>query len=217
MGTLKTQSGKLLARNGHLCLTCCDNRLRITYSWEAPSRDLDTGTTFLGATVGWSCGSSTAYLAWPSLDNTRYGPEIAFVDVKAAFSDGAWTGSVDIDCAAGWYSPAGGSGAATLTVEFSGQTQSITISPGSQSNCASTPVARIVVNADWTWTLSGPLGAARVAMAPPSELSKGRFYVCKSCADTLQAGFGCKHWTGCCFGRHRSDPEASCPKNLWPS
>lgn len=61
------------------------------------------------------------------------------------------------------------------------------------------------------------VGAAIVDIPPGGiELSKARFAICKTCEHTLQDGYGCTHWRGCCFGRHRFNPEAKCPKNLWP-
>jgi hypothetical protein len=155
--SLKSKDGKLLARDGHLCTTCCSHDLlSIIYEWDPPSRDLDTGTTFLGSIVGWSCGNSGLYITWSSGDNTSYGPEEVIVDVIQALSDGAWVSSVEINCSAGWYSPAGGSGPARLRVTFHGITQEISITPGSQSSCATTPVGLITVHDDLTFTLTAP-------------------------------------------------------------
>ena len=55
--SLRSHNGVLLCKDGHLCTTCCtpnDLSLRIWYEWVEPNHDLDTGTRFLGQTVGWS-------------------------------------------------------------------------------------------------------------------------------------------------------------------
>lgn len=116
--------------------------------------DLDTGTTFLGDKAGWSCGSGGDYMSWSGDDTSADGTETITVDVEKALDDGAWASSVVIDCAAGWYIPAGGSGSATLTVKYRGDTQTKTVSPGSQSSCATTGVATITVYDDGTFSLA---------------------------------------------------------------
>ncbi len=154
---LKSKNGILLSRNGHLCTTCCeDNFMTILYEWDPPTRDLDTGTSFLDGTVGWSCGGSGPFITWLSGDNTSYGPEEVMVQVRESHAAGAWVSSVEIHCADGWYSPAGGSGPARLRVTFNGVTQTMSFSPGSQKTCATTPVGKITVHDDWTFTLTGP-------------------------------------------------------------
>ena len=50
-----------------------DNELVITYDWYGTGMyDLDTGTTFLGATFGYGCGGGAAndYCEWVGGDNT---------------------------------------------------------------------------------------------------------------------------------------------------
>lgn len=139
------------------CDPCsCIPDLTIKYSWGGGMRDLDTGTTFLGETAGWSCSSSgsTEYMRWSGDDTSADGTETITVCVGAAQEDGAWTSSVVIDCAAGWYIPAGGSGPADLSVTYRGETRTMTVSPGSQSDCATTSVASITINDDGTWELS---------------------------------------------------------------
>lgn len=133
---------------------CCfpPEDLYIEYRWAPPSRDLDTGTTFIGVTVGWACGGYSSYLHWHG-DNTGYGPEIIEVNVVKALTDGLWSDSVQIQCAAGWYSPAGGSGPAILYAYFNGVPKQKTVNPGSQTSCASTPVGTITVYEDGTFDL----------------------------------------------------------------
>ena len=138
--------------------SCCCNRylpenLYLEYRWAAPMRDLDTGTTFLGGIVGWSCGSSAPYLLWHG-DNTGNGPEIVEVDVTAAHAAGLWTNSVQVLCAAGLYIPAGGSGLAALYAFFNGVIKTKIINPGQQDSCATTPVGIITLHENGTFELT---------------------------------------------------------------
>jgi hypothetical protein len=151
--SLKSKNGKLLSNSGHLCTTCCSDILTILYEWDLGVFDLDTGTTFLGGIVGWACAGGAPYIFLVSGDNTSFGPEQVNVMVREAHTDGAWSSSVEILCAAGWYTPSGGSGPARIRVTFNGVSSLISISPGSQTTCASTPVAIITVHDDWTFTL----------------------------------------------------------------
>lgn len=125
----------------------------LTYSWGSGSNDLDTNTEFLGASAGWSCSGGGPYIEWTG-DNTGSGPEVATVQLREAFDDNAWSSSVEIKCKAGWYSPAGGSGGATLTIEFNGNREEISISPGSQEECASALMKTITVYDDGTYTVA---------------------------------------------------------------
>ena len=134
---------------------CCGDKVHIVYSWEGTGmRDLDTATTFLDATVGWSCGSNNQYIEWGG-DNTQSDQsETVDVDVLKARADNLWSGSVQILLAAGWYKPAQGSGPATVRVTYKNVTKTKTISPGTQSTCASgSPVGYIVVHGDGTFDL----------------------------------------------------------------
>jgi hypothetical protein len=109
-------------------------------------RDLDTQTRAFGQSVGFACGSGGEYIQWIGGDNTGLdGYEQVDVLVDKAKSDGLWTSSYNIDCFAGWYEPAEGSGPANLVVEYKNKTKSKSISPGSQNGCASTSVATVTV------------------------------------------------------------------------
>lgn len=136
----------------------CEKRgeLAIDYDWSGTGmRDLDTKTAFLGAEVGWSCGSGSAYLHWTTSDNTGVdGEEHVDVEVDTARAAGLWTSSVAIGLFAGWYTPAGGSGPALVRATYKGVTKVKTISPGSQSSCASTSVGTVTVYDDGTFDLS---------------------------------------------------------------
>jgi hypothetical protein len=48
-----------------------------------------------------------------------------------------------------------------------------------------------------------------------APLSKQRFAICKACVKSMDAGFGCAHHTGCCFGRWRSQSASKCPEGKW--
>ena len=144
------------------CGPCSDDpcqkrgELAIDYDWSGTGmRDLDTRTDFLGAQVGWSCGSGSEYLHWTTSDNTAIdGAEHVDVEVDSARAAGLWVSSVTIDLAAGWYAPASGSGPALVRVTYKGVTKTKQISPGSQSSCASTSVGTITVYDDGTFTLN---------------------------------------------------------------
>ena len=125
--------------------------LVVEYTWPAGQRDLDTATTFLGGTVGYAASSSAPYVRWTGDDQTAGGSEVATIDLDGAFTARAVGSSFVIDCKAGWYAPAGGSGSATLNVYFRPKDSTgfgatvarRTIVPGTQSSVASTPVGRI--------------------------------------------------------------------------
>ena len=152
MPTIKlTAEGKVITKGGLPSCTCCFE-LAITYDWRGTGQyDLDTNTQAFGESVGWSCGGSGDYVLWlpggsGALDDTsQNGFERVDVRVDKARTDGLWTSSYNIQCKAGWFTPAGGSGSATLSVTYRGTTKTKTISPGTQNNCASTAVATITV------------------------------------------------------------------------
>lgn len=138
------------------CDPCNGLELVIVYDWAGTGmRDLDTMTSFLDESFGWSCANDGQYLAWVSSDNTsENGNEQVNVKIETAHEDGAWTSSATIGLHAGWYTPAGGSGPAEVRVTYKGVTQSKSISPGSQSSCASTSVGTVTVYDDGTFTLA---------------------------------------------------------------
>jgi len=140
-------------------LFCCCSQckvLEIRYEWiNSSSRDLDTGTTFLGNKVGWACGSGSQYMIWSGDSVGSSSVETVKIEIKRALEDKAWSKSTTIQLAAGWYIPARGSGPAKIWASCKkgiydtipvGKYQTIDISPGQQRNCASTPVGSIVVS-----------------------------------------------------------------------
>ena len=152
MPTIKrTAEGKIITKGGLPSCTCCFE-LAITYDWRGTDQtDLDSNTQAFGESVGWSCGDSGAYVLWlpggsgAQDDTSTNGFERVDVRVDKARTDGLWTSSYNIECFAGWYQPADGSGSATLSVTYKGITKTMTISPGTQNSCASTAVATITV------------------------------------------------------------------------
>jgi hypothetical protein len=138
-----------LTNNVHIGL------LKIEYRWEAPSHDLDSGTTFLGQTVGWNWIPTdlyTLFMDW-HYDDVDFGPEVVDVDMAGAFAAGLWNTSVEIKCMADWYKYNDGSGPATLYVLYQGVERTKTISPGYADWGATTPVGTITVNVNGEFTL----------------------------------------------------------------
>jgi hypothetical protein len=129
------------------CGCCSPFQLTIKYSWEGTGqRDLDTKTEAFGEVAGWSCGDGGLYVQWITGDNTGQDAfEQVDIRVSDARRDGLWSSSANIACFAGWYAPAQGSGSAALIVEYRGKSKTKTISPGSQSGCASTSVGTVTV------------------------------------------------------------------------
>jgi hypothetical protein len=129
--------------------------LKILYTWPSNQKDLDTATTFLGQTVGYSCGSSTQYLIWTGDDTSTGGREEVTCLISEAAENLDLPASFLISAKAGWYSSAGGSGPASLSMSLEnprtgilyGPRTQLTISPGSQTGCANTPVG----SATFTW------------------------------------------------------------------
>jgi len=157
MKTVKLKSsGKVILKDGKVSCACCgeDYEMAIKYDWVGTGMsDLDTKTTAFGESVGWSCGDSGPYVSWlaggngNTDDTSENGFERVDVRVDKAWSNGLWTSSYNIECHAGWFKPAGGSGSATLEVTYRGKTKMLGIQPGEQDGCASTSVATITVYA----------------------------------------------------------------------
>lgn len=140
-------------------ITCepppCESIL-ITYNWENnPSSDLDTATTFLGTTVGWSCGINNAYIIWYGDNTSTSATEQVLIHFKDALNNNLWSGSTTVQLAAGWHSPAGGSGPILIKVKCGKEEQTKVANPGSQSSCASgTNVGTITIYEDGSFILS---------------------------------------------------------------
>jgi hypothetical protein len=147
--TIKTQGGKVITKDGKVSCECCDIQMEIIYSWAGTGQDdLDTSTRGFDESLGYSCENQGVYMQWISGDDTgRDGSEQVNARVIDARKDGLWTSSYNIECYAGWYIPADGSGPAELIVKYKKKEKRKQISPGEQDNCASTLVATITVYA----------------------------------------------------------------------
>lgn len=128
-----------------------NTELVVAYSWPNSQKDLDTGTLFLGSAVGFRHGGSV-YMNWSGDNTSTGGVERVVVDIHQSFLDSGWNGTVTITLRAGWYSPAGGSGSATVYVGLRNtetgevrQAFSKTIAPGSQSGAATTVVGSAII------------------------------------------------------------------------
>ena len=58
----------------------------------------------------------------------------------------------------------------------------------------------------------------RAAQAPdpaPVAEAKRRFAICQTCEHSRDNAFACALYSGCCFGRYRSDPSNACPARKW--
>jgi len=64
-----------------------DFDLVVTYTWPVTQRDLDTGTRFLGESVGYSAGGSR-YMTFSGDDTSAGGRETIVVNLHAAFAAG---------------------------------------------------------------------------------------------------------------------------------
>lgn len=148
-------NGKIIVRDGKASCICCQ-QLVVIYSWAGTDQwDLDTNTVFLNDSFGFACAKTGKYSEWVTSDNVlQNGEERVNIRVDDARVDGEWTSSVNIYCKAGWFiqdeetDHENGSGPANLIVKYRGQTKSKFISPGAQSNCASTAVGTITVYAE---------------------------------------------------------------------
>jgi hypothetical protein len=134
------------------CDLLIDYNLSVTYTWPDNQKDLDSGTLFLGEAVGYACGSSK-YLSFSGDDTGTGGKETVIVDIASAHFDDRWDTQVPVTLRAGWYTPAGGSGPATVTVALKHKTTGQlrraiqrSIAPGQQTGCATTVVGTVYVN-----------------------------------------------------------------------
>lgn len=145
------------------CDFLADTNLLVTYTWPTNQKDLDTGTQFVGGSVGYACGGSP-YMTFSGDDTSAGGRETIEVNLYQAYQDGKWKDSVPVNLIAGWYIPAEGSGPASVTVEFKSKSRGTTrgavtlsISPGAQRDCATTVVGTTTI------TVAGTPGQERVS------------------------------------------------------
>ena len=50
-----------------------------------------------------------------------------------------------------------------------------------------------------------------------TELSTRRYAICITCEQSADNGHACALYTGCCFGRWRTNPANKCPLGKWPT
>ena len=130
----------------------------VQYNWPENVRDLDSNTGFLGASVGYALPGSS-YLNWSGDDTGSGGQETTTVDVYQAWVGQAWASTTTVTAGMDWYTPAGGSGPAYLTIGLQDRTTgaitSVTKStiafPGQETNGA------MDVNASIAVTLGGDM------------------------------------------------------------
>jgi hypothetical protein len=144
--------GDPAAKLPSLCRALADYDLVLQYTWRQTARDLDTNTVFLGRGAGYSSDNDSPYVTWTGDNTTTGGTETATIDLAKAHADGKFTTQVNVTANAGWFTPAGGSGFALLTVglkdKVTGEikdTYPSSIRPGTQTGAASTKVAEIEV------------------------------------------------------------------------
>jgi len=107
----------------------------LTFSWTS-GKDLDTGVTFLGSTVGFAHVNDSPYMTsdYDGADIVT-GPEVVTINLAAAWEAGAITDTAVINIAADWFTETG----AGVYVAFSGD-----INPeGGASSFAITPGPRV--------------------------------------------------------------------------
>lgn len=108
------------------------------YTWPRSKKDLDTGTTFLGETVGYNYNFVAPYMLWTGDDQNTGGREVVVIDIDGAVAAGEALSAFSIDCLADWFGPADGFGPATLSVYFRDKF-STRSSPRSSIQIAPTP------------------------------------------------------------------------------
>lgn len=122
--------------------------LTLVFTWPA-TPDLDIGVSFFAETVGYGHSGSGTYMTWSGDDTSPAGSETVVIDLASAWDDGVISSLAEILCAADWFPSAGGSGLATLDVDYTVGSYSTTlsISPGGASPSTS-PVASLRILAD---------------------------------------------------------------------
>lgn len=196
--SLKTHNGKLLARNGHLCTTCCSHCINFHYlfPWIYPSAAPDY------APRGYYCGNieaSTTYIK--SIQNPLpVRANLVVVEIVRVDDDLEIDGvSIGGRCALPVSIPAG----TILSTQDPGGVTVLTIVDNYGVNTGALGIAC------WIPVESAILGSPNVT------LSRSRYETCRACADSLQEGFACRLVTTCCFGRDRTNPDFHCPAGKW--
>ena len=135
---------------GNDCTCCGPDELTVIYYWEQD--DLDTVTTFCGASTGYACAGGP-YMTYTGDDTGQRMYEKTVIDIGRAKADRAWTSSTTIICRADTWG--GSPGAASIEVTYRGRTETRDCSYGPSTGIGCNPnmtwIADIIVNADGTW------------------------------------------------------------------
>lgn len=193
MGTLKHRSGRLLAKNGHLCLTCCNEscsgpnciNFATIFPMYYPYHPFDRCQPVLIRTV--------------SVTNPLSVSGELVVSVPAHFDDDL---QVDDQPTIG--------GECSYPVEL----------PVGFVIVSGVPAGGMISLKLWdNWGVycfgTGCACWRPTTLSSFGDVAQARFTICKACSESLQDGFGCRLVEGCCFGRKRSIPTFSCPKGNW--
>ena len=194
--TLKSKNGKLLARAGHLCTTCCSHCIDFHAMFPLTS----TGRSPDYAPRGYYCGTtqaSTSYIKSVSNPLTVTAKLVVTVSINVDDDlevDGTSLGG---PCSGAFAIPVG----TILATQPPGGVTVLTVVDNYGVNTGASGIA--------CWIpVSEPLQASSTAFA------KYRFEVCKVCPESPD-GFSCRMSPGCCFGKNRTDPSFHCPKGKW--
>jgi hypothetical protein len=124
--------------------------LVVEYSWPADKNDLDTGTFFLGSSVGYGCDGESPYMSFTGDDTGLGGKETVTVALGQSFKETQWANETSVVLNAGWFQPphrGPASIAISIRYDFTNGTRldgglvSFVVDPGVQSGCSSTEVA----------------------------------------------------------------------------
>lgn len=233
---LKSKNGKLLSSNGHLCTTCCNS---CTNPWSWTNAVLN-GTVFSQSTAqnirftfqdSENCGGSNPYTQFGWAECCAIAPFDGYLRIFAAGhvetqNVGFEVLSVSINDRQVLYGASflndGGCGMDSAVVS-----SDVPVSAGDLLLIyvsTTTGDGNYHIGAFWevafNWAL--PVGSMRTPpMSPPflmqerMPISKARFEICKGCAESLESGFACRLYSGCCLGNRRADPTFHCPANKW--
>lgn len=129
----------------------------VKYSWSKDQTDLDTGTAFLGAKVGYLCGNTGETMNFSGDDTSVEGDEVIMIRLGQTYKAGNWRSTTLIGLHAGWFHGLG-SGPATVTVQAAqaedgsweatplSRTLTFAINPlANQDGCSSFKVGTIAV------------------------------------------------------------------------
>jgi hypothetical protein len=235
MGTLKHHGGRLLAKNGHLCLSCCDS-CASPWSWDftvtpriyGPEwSQVDQQTVRLSYKDSSDCSSSGVdWIQAGTAACCAIAPESGALIISASGlvetqNAGYEMLHVRIDGGNVLTSGSTESGGGCVMEEKSEST----VIPVVQGQIvrimidSTTKDGRYHLGAYWQIGFSfgpTPPASSRIASAAmPASPGALRFAICKSCSESLQDGFACRLVGGCCFGRKRSETSFSCPQGKW--